>query len=136
MGQVQVLEGDKLEEMKYQAKLNPFLDYAGNGVSLELKGIETIDDKDAYRIILTASNGKKFTHYYEVETGYKIREISDLDTPQGSFTQTIDMDEYKEVGGIKYPFKLTQKMGPRSIELLVESIKVNTDLDDSMFEVK
>jgi len=136
MGQVQLLEGDKLEEMKYQSKFNPFLDYAGNGVILELKGIESIEGKDAYRMVLTVSNGKKFTHYYEVETGYKLREISKLTTPQGSFTQTIDMDDYKEVDGVKFPFKLIQKMGPRSIELVVESIELNSGLDDSVFEVK
>ena len=32
-------------------------------------------------------------------------------------------------------FKLTQKMGPREVELTVESIEYNKGLDDSMFEV-
>jgi hypothetical protein len=135
MGQFQNLEGEKLEELKYQSKLSPFLDYSGNGVSLELKGIENLEGKDSYRMILTAPNGKKYTHFYEVESGLKLREISDIDTPQGSFTQTIDMDDYREVEGMKFPFKLTQKMGPRSIEMIVDSIKINSGLDDSVFEV-
>lgn len=135
MGQVQMLEGEQLEELKYQAKINSFLNYAKDGVLLELKGIENIKGKDAYRMILTASTGKKYTHYYDVETGYKIREVSEITTPQGSFTQSIDLEDYQEVDGVKYPFKLVQKMGPRSVELKVESIKVNSGIADSMFKV-
>lgn len=135
MGQVQMLEGEQLEELKYQAKLNSFLNYGKDGVELELKGIEEINGKDSYRMILTAATGKKYTHYYDVETGLKVREVSEITTPQGSFTQSIDLEDYQEVEGVKYPFKLVQKMGPRSVELKVESIKVNSGIADSMFEV-
>jgi predicted Zn-dependent peptidase len=135
MGQLQYLEGEQLEELKYQAKLNPFLDYEKNNVKLELKGIETINDKESYKMLLTLSNGKKYTHYFDVETGYKIREISELSTPQGSFTQTLDLEDYKEVDGIRFPFKLVQKVGPQTIELVVESIKINSNLNDTMFKV-
>ncbi len=136
MGQVQMLEGDKLEELKYQAQIAPYLNYAEQGITLQLKGMEKIDEEEAYQIILTDKNGKKYTQYYSVETGYKLRETSQLDTPQGSFTQTMDMRDYKDVDGIKYPFKLVQQVGPQTIELDVESIKVNSGLADSLFEVK
>ena len=106
-----------------------------DSVKLEIKGIETIDSLDAYRIELVTNSGKKYTHYYDVNSGYKIREVSELSTPQGSFTQKIDLADYKEVDGMMYPFKLIQHVGGRSIELNVESIKVNTGLSDSMFEV-
>ena len=136
MGQIQYLEDETLEDLKVQSKLNSFLYYEQDSVKLELIGIETIDSLDAYRIELVTNSGKKYTHYYDVNNGYKIREVSELSTPQGSFTQKIDLADYKEVDGMMYPFKLIQNVGGRSIELKVESIKVNTNLSDSMFEVK
>ena len=135
MGQVQYIKGDKLDDLKYQSRLNGFLDYPGNEVSLKLNGIENIEGIDAYKMTLTTANGKKYIHYYDINTGYKVREISTFETPQGSFTQIIDMDDYKEVEGILHPFKLIQKMGPREIELVVESIKYNSGIPDSLFEV-
>ena len=135
MGQVQNIDGELLEDLKYQSSLHPFLYYSENGVQMNLVGIENIDGSDAYKIELTASNGKKYVHYYDVESGYKLREISSINTPQGSFTQIIDMGDYRETEGIMEPFILKQTMGPRTIELTVESIKYNTDLPDSMFEV-
>lgn len=135
MGQIQYLEGETLEELKVQSKLNAFLDYEEDGVKLEIKGIEDIDSLEAYRVELVTISGKKYTHYYDVNSGYKIREVSELSTPQGSFTQKVDLADYKEIDGIMYPFKLTQHVGGRSIELNVESIRVNTGISDSMFEV-
>ena len=136
MGQVQKLEGEKAEQLAYQSTMNAFLDYAANNISMNLDGIENIKGKDAYKITLTSKNDRKYIHYYDVTTAYKLREITTIDTPQGSFTQIIDLDEYKEVEGIMNAFKLTQKMGPREVELNVESIQYNTGLDDSMFEVE
>ncbi|MCB0744011.1 MAG: insulinase family protein, partial [Ignavibacteriae bacterium] len=136
MGQVQNLEGDLLEEMKYQASMNLFLDYAKNNIEVELGGIENINGKDAYKIVTTIPTGKKSTQYYDKDSGLKIREVNSVTTPQGSFTQTIDTDDYKDVDGLKFPFKLTQSMGPQSLTLEVTSIKMNTGLNDSIFEVK
>ncbi|MBK7104268.1 MAG: insulinase family protein [Ignavibacteriae bacterium] len=136
MGQVQNLEGEMLDELKFQAILNSFLDYAKNNVKIELDGIETINGKDAYKIISTIPSGKKSTQYYDKETSLKIREVNSVTSPQGTFTQTIDLDDYRDVDGMKHPFKLAQTLGPQSINLEVTSVKTNSGLSDSMFEVK
>ncbi|MCW8848913.1 MAG: hypothetical protein OQJ81_02960, partial [Melioribacteraceae bacterium] len=136
MGQVQMLEGDQLENLKFQASLNAYLDYSANGIELNLVGLETVNENDAYKIVLTTTTGKKITHYYSKDSGLKIREVSELTTPQGSFTQTIDLSDYKEVDGYMFPYKLSQTMGPQSIDLEVTSVKINTGLPDEMFEIK
>ena len=46
----------------------------------------------------------------------------------GLIEQVIAYDNYTEVDGIKYPFKLTQSFGPQSVEMTVSSVKVNRDL--------
>ena len=89
-----------------------------------------------YKINLTTGSESKYTHYYNVETGYKIREISEISTPQGNFQQIIDMLDYKESDGIVSPHKLKQKLGDRTVELLVESVNYNTDPNDSLFDVE
>ena len=65
-----------------------------------------------------------------------VRTITTAETPQGSFSSTIDMSDYKEVAGVKFPHKLNQSTPMGSIELTATSIEVNTNLPDSMFEVK
>ncbi len=135
MGQSQELNSEQVESLKEQA-LDAPLDYAKYGLKPELAGIESINGKDAYKVVLTSSSGKKTTQYYDVESGLLIRTISNVTTPQGSFMQTMDLSDYKEVQGLKYPFKFVQSFGPQSIELNVSSVEVNTNLPDSLFEVK
>jgi predicted Zn-dependent peptidase len=135
MGSEEFFEGDKLEEMKLQSMVNLMLVYKDLGINAELKGVESIDGKDSYKIIFKLPSGKEWIHYFDAETGYKVREVQNIETPQGSFTQTVDMQNYQEVDGMKFAHKLIQSMGPQKVELNVESIKINTGLDDSLFEV-
>ncbi len=136
MGQEQELTGDQLEAVKLQAEMNAFLDYPKYGIKPELAGMETINNKDAYKVILNMPDGKKTTQYYDTDTGYLIRQISTAETAQGSFTSTIDMDDYREVSGVKVPYKLTQNTSMGSIELTVTEVGINKGLPDSDFEVK
>jgi predicted Zn-dependent peptidase len=136
MGQITEITGDLAEETKFQASLHSVLDYEKFGVVSELKGMETINGKEAYKVEVTRASGKKSTQYYAVDSGLLLRNVSTTTTTQGSFTQTMDMDDYKEVQGVKYPFKMTQSFGPQNIELTVTAVEVNTNLPDSLFEVK
>ncbi len=135
MGQTTELNEDQVEEMKSNA-IDAALDYAKYGFTSELTSLETINGKDAYKVTLTSKVGKKSFQYYSVETGLLIRSISDVSTPQGKVTQTMDMADYREVQGVKYPFKLSQSFGPQTIELTVTSIEVNTGLADELFIAK
>jgi len=132
-GQESLIEGKQLDELKLQSTMNLFLHYDELGITPTLKGIKTINGKDAYEIELLLPSGKKWFNYYDVESGFKIREITTVESPQGSFDQTIDMSDYREVGGVLFPHKLSQQLGPQSIELEVAEIKVNQDLSDGFF---
>ncbi|HET56352.1 MAG TPA: insulinase family protein [Ignavibacteria bacterium] len=132
-GQESLIEGKQLDELKLQSTMNLFLHYDELGITPSLKGIKTINGKDAYEIELLLPSGKKWFNYYEVDSGLKIREITTVESPQGSFDQTIDMSDYREVEGVMYPHKLSQQLGPQSIELEVTEIKVNQDLSDGFF---
>lgn len=135
MGQRTDFAGEQLEDMK-ENSLHNMLNYDERGVKYELTGMENINGKDAYKITFTASSGKKSIAYYAVDSGFLLRTSSSVATPQGTINQTTDMDDYRDVQGVKYPFKLTQNMGPQSIEFIVTSYEVNTGLQDSLFEVK
>ncbi|MDQ7816669.1 MAG: insulinase family protein [Melioribacteraceae bacterium] len=135
MGQKTEFTGEQLEDMKDNS-LHSMLDYDERGVKYELTGMETINGKDAYKISFTQPSGKKSTAFYSVDSGFLVRTASSVSTAQGTFNQTIDMDDYREVQGVKYPFKMNQNFGPQSIELTITSYEINTGLPDSLFEVK
>lgn len=126
-GESKVLEGDELEDMKVEAELNQELHYGRLGVTLALEGIEEIDGTEAYRLMLTYPSGKQSTQYFDVKSGLKIKELSE----QGTAT----FGDYREVNGVKFPFAISQQMGPQTIDLKVLSIKINSKLKDDLFSI-
>lgn len=123
----QELSGNELEDMKNQAILNIELDYAKNGIKLELLGIEPLDGKETYVIQLTYPKGNKETEYYDIATGLRLRKV-------GSQGPT-DMKDYREVKGILFPFVIQQEMEGMSMKMNVESIELNTKPSDDIFKI-
>lgn len=124
-GENKVLEGDELEDMKVEAEMNQELHYARLGVNLTLEGIEEIDGVECYRLILTYPSGKQSTQFFDAKSGLKVKELSE----QGTAT----FGDYREVNGVRFPFAISQQMGPQTIDLKVLSIKVNSKLKDDLF---
>jgi len=136
MGQEKEITGEALEAIKLQADIHADLDYAKAGIKTELTAVETINNSDTYKVILTLPSGTKMTQYYDIKSGLMVRQVSTLSTPQGSFNQTMDFDDFRDLNGLKYPYKIVQNVGPQTIDLTTTSIEVNTNPSDTLFEVK
>ncbi|MBW6492135.1 MAG: insulinase family protein [Lentimicrobium sp.] len=126
-GEEKNLDGKELEDMKVEATLNVELYYTQLGVLSELEGIEEVEGADAYKLTLTYPSGSKTTQFFDVKTGLKIRESGE----QG----TAGFGDYREVNGVKFPFTISQQMGPQTVELKVLSIKINSKLKDDLFTI-
>ncbi len=135
MGNEVPLEGNDLLETKLEATLNLFLDYKKHGITEELTSVEKVNGKDAYKVTLTLPNENKWIQFYDVDSGLLVKQTSTKKAPQGTFTAAITFDDYREVEGVKYPFKFSQTVGAQSMDMEVESIEINSGLSDSLFEV-
>ena len=135
-GEKQEITGAELEKLKFEATLTLLTDPELYGIQLSLEGTEMVEGKDMYKIIMTLPSGIKWTQFYDVESGLKVKEQKYINSPMGLFQQEIIYDDYKEVEGILYPFKIKQSIGAQSMEFIISSIKINTDLADREFELE
>ena len=129
MGQKKELSGDELEKLKEEATTFPELNYllAGN---ISLEGIEVVGDSKAYKLKISETK----TAFYDVETGLKVQEITVQEAQGQTITATLQYDDYQEVSGIKFPFKLMQSAGPMNFDFIVKELKVNEGVSDADFE--
>lgn len=135
-GRSRAMTPKQIQNMKISAMLFSVFAYKKDDVKKKLTGMEKINGKDTYKLALTFPSGKKVTQYYNVDNGLRVKEMTSLKTPRGSFLQTTEYSNYKEVDGIKYPFKISQQMGPQNITMTVTSVEVNKGVKDSIFKVK
>jgi zinc protease len=122
------LDGEKLAEAKQSALPFPELTMAAK-TSITLDGIESFNGADAYVI----KDGKT-THYYDVNTGLKIGQAVTQEANGQKMTQITNYSDYKEVKGIKVPYKVSMSFGPQEIEFKTTDVKINEGVSDADFQ--
>jgi hypothetical protein len=79
----------------------------------------TIDDKDVNIVQGTGAGKTRFKLYFETKTGVLVRQVRYADTPVGMVPTQVDYADYREVAGVKMPFKfvITWTNGQTTIQL-------------------
>jgi hypothetical protein len=134
MGREQIFEGIFLESIRIQSAMNLEMNYLNYGVTPLYSGVDTVEEKEAYKITWELPSGIDWIYYYSVETGFLVKQVITHDTGQGKFSQTNFLYDYKEVDGIKFPHRFTQISGGQVFELEVQLLEINRGVDDSEFE--
>lgn len=126
-GQTQALPEDQVAEFKKEAYPFPELKMKDDS-SITLKGIESYNGSDVYAIV----NGDA-TIYFDVKTGLKVAKIETAQGPQGEVSVTTPYSDYKEVKGVKIPYKSSINIG-MEVELTVSDVKINEGVSDADFQ--
>jgi len=129
------IEGKELERLKVESTMKLLLDPESYGLKLELLQNESVDSIDCYKIKLTLPSGLRTFQYYDFNTGLKIKELKEIQTPQGLFEQEIFYSDYRVVQGLKFPFRIRQLFGIQELDLEVISLEINTGIDESVFQL-
>ena len=126
-GQRKDFKDQELKDM--QAEATTFKELALlTDKDITLTGIENINGTDAYAI----KNGKS-TYFYDVKTGYKVAEAKELEQGGQKMTQTTYYQDYKDVKGLKFPYKTIMNVGIE-IELITTEVKINEGVTDADFK--
>ncbi|HXB94682.1 MAG TPA: hypothetical protein VNU70_05970, partial [Puia sp.] len=124
MGQSPALDDDAKKEIREEANPFPELNFSHDGYKLELTSIKNINGKDNYELKVTNPLGRTSFYYYDTGTGLRSRLVKNLS--QG---QTItDYGDYRDVGGIKFPYHVDDNQGEIDLDMTVQSVKVNAGL--------
>ncbi len=127
------LAGAELAQMKLGADFYRDVKMMQLFPKMTVKGIEKVNDRDAYLIEATSADGITEKMYFDTQTGLLVRTDTEAETPQGKMPATVLASDYREVDGIKMPFTILQKTPTIEFTLKVESVKHNVAVDDAKF---
>src|SRR5678815_4466837 len=136
MGQAAPLEGEDLASVKEQADIFPERLYGSNGYTMEVKGVEDVNGRSCYKLLVTKPSGSKSTEFYDKETFLKLKEVK-VETSMGqTSTTTLEYADYKAVDGITVPYTISIS-GPMPMPMVMKatSIKVNSPVDPMLFKI-
>lgn len=95
--------------------------------------ITSIDDREVQIVQGTGATGTRIKLYFDTESGLLARVLRYTSTMIGTVPTQIDYDEYREVAGVKMPFKtiVTWTSGQAHIELT--DVQPNVPIEASRF---
>jgi zinc protease len=102
------------------------------GYKFDVKGIESVDGKEVYKLLITSPGGAVSQSFYEVATGLKLQDIKEQDGgPMGKLNVTTIYSDYKEYSGVKIPTKILIDAGMLKQDISITDVKVNQGLKTS-----
>lgn len=137
-------------ELDCAGAFGELVNYAAKGHKAELTGTEKVSKVPCYKIKMTLKTGQNVTYYIDQQTflvkqmeatgemASNLAGFGALMKAYGSSMKkdtkcTIQIKEYEEVKGVKYPSKLNLSFGPVDSEIENTSIKINEGLEEKWY---
>ena len=92
-----------------------------------------IDDRELTVMQGTTAAGNRVKLYFDPTTGLLTRMMRFTNLPVGFITTEMDFADYRDVSGIKIPFRVTKTWVDGRSLVLVNSIQLNVPIDASKF---
>jgi len=130
-----VKEGDERAESLLQAKFNADLNWRDQFKSAETAGIETVDGKECYKVLLVPKSGGTHTRWYDKDSNLLVKMSMTAKTPMGELATESVLSDYRKEGDILMPHKIVSKVATMEIAMIIDSVKLNPEIPKDRFDI-
>jgi hypothetical protein len=101
--------------------------------TFRMRAQEKLDDRDVY-IVFAFNEGKPPVKlYFDVQSGLLVRLLRSSETPLGNNPTRIDFEDYRDVQGVKVPYRWTIARPGGRFTIQVDELQENVPVDDAKF---
>jgi len=126
--------GAELAESKRDADFLQAFDLRKLYSKLTVSGTEKVGERDAYVIeAAVPEGGDPAKMYFDTHTGLLLRIESENHDADGVSHLREDLNDYRDVDGVKLPFTTKQTNGDTTYTMTISEVHHNVDLEDSDF---
>ena len=111
-----------------------FLDYKKKGINYKYVGVEVLNHSPVYHLKRIFQDGYEEDLYFSIKTGYLTEKLTPYNLGPTYFT----LWDYRKVGDLLFPYVFIRSIGDFGPPHggIIQEIKINTPLDDSLFVKK
>jgi len=129
-----VKEGKELEQFKSVSNFSRDANLEKAFSALTVRGVEKVGDRDTYAVVASTDGLPDEILYFDVENGLMLRRDNIVLAPEGKQATSAFLEDYREVGGIKTPYKTRVKTPAFEITSITTDVKFDVAIDDSKFK--
>ena len=133
MGGYQEIAGAMLESRLRQAEFQDRARLEKIASAGKVTGIEKVGTHSAYVLAFSTDKTKISKIYVDVDSKLIVHTEDVIDTPKGPYTVKLDLDDYREVDGLKFPFRIKRSEKGAIVNIRLTQVIVNPPLDDTLF---
>jgi hypothetical protein len=100
---------------------------------MTVTGRDKVGTKEAWVIEAVPAEGSPARLFYDVESGLQVRQIVTRQSPMGPMQVDVTFDDFRDVDGVKRPFKITQATAQFTAIIQLSDVTHNAPIDDAMF---
>lgn len=100
---------------------------------ISMSGRGTVGTREVYILEATSRFGTREKFYFDVENGLMLRRDTMRPTSTGPVQAELYFSDWRDVDGVKLPFKTTERMPAATYIFTIEEVKHNVPLDEEIF---
>ena len=131
----QVKEGDEKAESLLLGKFNSDLNWRDLYKTAETAGVETVEGKECYKVVLTPKIGSPSTRWFDKESNLLVKMSMTSKTSMGEIQSDTLVSDYRKEGDVLVPHKLFSKVATMEIVMTIESVQHNPEIPKDRFEI-
>jgi photosynthetic reaction center cytochrome c subunit len=94
---------------------------------------EDIDGHATYLVMSKDQGRLPLRLYFDQQSGLLLRQMRFAETPLGRNPTQIDYADYKQINGVKIPYRWTLTRPNGSFTINVDQVQQNVPIDDKLF---
>ena len=130
-----VKEGPERAQAMQAARFNGELNWREVYKTAETTGIEAVDGKDCYKVVLTPAEGSAVTHFYDKESGLLTKISLITQSPMGEVPADSFTSDYRKEGDILMPHKVRQSVAGQEFTITIDTVKFNPEIPKNRFDL-
>jgi hypothetical protein len=115
---------------------SPLIDHDAKRVAVELDGVDQVEGRKAYRLILRTPSGERHNVWIDAKTFLDVKyDRTSYNAAGQAGTVSVVYRDYKTVDGLQIPSTIETGVGSGKApdRMVIEKISLNPPLDDRMF---
>lgn len=102
---------------------------------METVAEEKVEDKPAYKVVLTPAEGAPESRFFDKESGLLVKVATTVKTPMGEIPTESFVSDYRKVDGVLTPHKVRQMVLVQELTITVDKVENNVKIPDSRFAI-
>lgn len=99
----------------------------------KVTGMEKVGAHNSYVLEFEGDKKSHSKLFFDTDSGLLVRSEDVISTAEGPYAVAIDMDDYREVAGLKFPFRMKRTEKGAVTLIRITQVTVNPPLDDTLF---